>query len=108
VAFILLKSELSPGILKIAWLALAFIVPGMIIQMMLVLTWGILAWSTSQQAVVRLAWGYDSSLMPGDYHIWLGIGLALVLICGGTAIAALIYGLPVRWARKDFSHQLEA
>ena len=101
VAIILFRSSVSRGILKIAWLALTFIVLGMIIQMALVLTWGILAWNTSQSGVVRLAQGYDRSLMPGDFHIWLGLGLALVVLFGGTAIAALIHGMPAWWARNE-------
>ena len=101
VAIILFRSEISRGILKTAWVATALIVLGMLIQMALVLTWGALAWSMDQKKVLTLAYGYDRSLLPGDYHIWLGLGLALVLLFGGMAIAALVHGLPAWWGRQE-------
>jgi hypothetical protein len=95
-AMVLFKSHINQKILKITWLALTIIVLGMLILMAETLVWGILVWGTSQQTVIRLAQGYDRSLMPGDFHIWLGIGLTLVAFCGGAAIAALIHGWPAR------------
>jgi hypothetical protein len=106
-AIVLFKNQINQRILKITWLALAIIVAGIVILMVETFTWGILAWSTSQQTVIRLAQGYDRSLMPGDYHIWLGIGLALVVFFGGTAIAALIHGMPAWWARHESPQRSE-
>jgi len=100
VVIVLSRSKPSLGILKIAWVALAFIALSMLVQMTLVVAWGILVWNTSQTEVARLAQGYDLSLMPGDYHIWLGSGLALVILFGGMAIAALIHGMPAWWSGK--------
>jgi hypothetical protein len=108
VAIMLFKSTVSRRVLKVAWVAVACIVLGMLVQMALVLTWGVLAWGTSQQEVAWLAYGYDRSLMPGDYHIWLGAGLALVLLCGGAAIAALVQGMPAMWTKNKSARKAGA
>ena len=101
IAIVLFKNQINPRILKISWLALAVVVFGMLVLIAETLTWGILVWSTSQQMVIRLAQGYDRELLPGDYHIWLGIGLVLVVFFGGAAVAALIHGMPAWRTRNE-------
>ncbi len=100
-AIVLFTNHINQRILKITWVAQIVIVLGMVILVVETLAWGILAWGTSQQTVIRLAQGYDRELMPGDYHLWLGIGLALVVFFGGAAVAALIHGMPTWKTRNE-------
>jgi len=105
-ALIQFRTKISLGIGKVSWLVLAVLVLIMLVQMVETLVWGILAWSTSQPEVVRMAYGYDRTLMPGDYHIWLGLGLTMVVLFGGLAIVAWLDGLPA-WRTRNESPEMQ-
>ncbi len=93
VSLVMFKSSISSKVLKISMLPLVFVTFGMLIEALQTFNWGILVWGTDPQTVALLAMQHGLRLWPGDYHIWLVIGLVLVVLFVGIAIAALIHGI---------------
>ena len=93
VAFAVARSQPSGRVLKIAAPLLGLVALGMALQMVEAVGWGLVAWHVDQSMVIQIAHSSNTKLWPGDWHIWLVLGLALVVLCGGMAIRATWRGL---------------
>ena len=83
------RSRISTPVLRLALVPLGVVTLGMFFQLTDVLSWGIAAWPTTQARASYLAYGYDRQLWPGDWHIWLALGLALLLFVVGFSVRAV-------------------
>ena len=101
VAFAVSRSEVSERVQRMTLLPLGIVALGMVLQMVDALAWGIAAWPTDQSTVTKLALAYDRQLWPGDWHIWLVLGLVLVTFFGVLAIEAVWRGLAALLGKQN-------
>ena len=104
VAFAVARSQPSGRVLKIAVPLLGLVALGMALQMVEAVGWGLVAWHVDQSMVIQIAHSSNTKLWPGDWHIWLVLGLALGVLCGGMAIRATWRGLFTLLATKRASN----
>jgi hypothetical protein len=98
-AYAVSTSEIGGGVLRVSLALLALVAVGMVIEWIDAVAWGAAAWSVDQATVARLATSYGRSLWPGDWHITLLMGLALMTVCILLVIRAAWRSLPAFWEK---------
>ena len=93
-AWAISRSELSGWVQRLALAPLSVVALCMGLQMVIMLVWGVAGWPASQATVSGVALTHHIQILPGDWHIWMVIGVISEVFFGALALSAVWNGFP--------------
>ena len=91
------RGEINDRAQRVALVPLGLVALGMALQVVETLAWAIAAIvidPSDETVVSQFARVLDRQQWPGDWHIWLVVGLALTVLLAGLAVRAVWRGVP--------------